>query len=289
MKTGPKDFFLYLGTIITLYAGTFALLSLLFGLVNAAFPDRLDYSFYPESLRASTAALIIIFPVFALLTWFLNRDITRQPQKRELWVRRWSVYLTLFLSAVAIIVDLIFLINNFLSGELTTRFVLKILSVLVVAGLIFSYYIFYLRGRQIYKLYLAISVVLVLATLIWSFATMGSPFTQRQLRFDQQRMNDIQYDLNQRITEFWRAKGRLPENLDELADPISNYKPPVDPETEASYGYRIIGPREFELCATFALPSAPRDIRSHQAGRDCFAFPIDPQRYPPYEKVLSPR
>jgi uncharacterized membrane protein len=61
-------------------------------------------------------------------------------------VRKWLTYLTLLLAAGVIVGDGITLVFNLLSGELTTRFVLKVLVVAVVAGAAFGYFTWSMRG-----------------------------------------------------------------------------------------------------------------------------------------------
>jgi hypothetical protein len=63
-------------------------------------------------------------------------------------VRRWLTYLTLFVAAVVLIVDLITLVDNVLGGEVTVRFVLKVLVAGLIAGTIFGYYLWDLRRDE---------------------------------------------------------------------------------------------------------------------------------------------
>lgn len=60
-------------------------------------------------------------------------------------MRRWLTYMTLFLAASFLIGDFITLVYNVLGGELTTRFVLKAVTVAVLAGTTFGYYLSELR------------------------------------------------------------------------------------------------------------------------------------------------
>jgi hypothetical protein len=57
-------------------------------------------------------------------------------------------YITLFVAAGVLIGDLISLVFNFLGGELTVRFVLKVLTVGVIAGTIFGHYLWDLRKEE---------------------------------------------------------------------------------------------------------------------------------------------
>jgi hypothetical protein len=53
--------------------------------------------------------------------------------------------LTLFVAASVLIADFTTLVYNLLGGELTVRFLLKVLTVGVIAGATFGYYLWDLR------------------------------------------------------------------------------------------------------------------------------------------------
>ena len=148
-KTSPKDVFLHLLAIVTLYASAVSLGVLLFDYINLAFPDPLvdgagyyDYAVqaYHDSIRWSVSALVVVFPVFLFTTRFLNKSYDANPTKRNLRIRKWLVYFTLFATAVVVIGDLVALIYNFLGGEITIRFFLEVLTIALIAGSIFFYY-----------------------------------------------------------------------------------------------------------------------------------------------------
>lgn len=153
--TGPKDVFLHLLAIITLYASAGSFVALIFQYINVLIPDPLDRSGYYGLLssysiiRWSISALVIIFPVYVATSWFLNKSYASSPTKRNLRIRKWLVYFTLFAAALIIIGDLVTLIFNLLGGELTARFLLKIVTVFFVAGSVFYYYFWDLRRHQI--------------------------------------------------------------------------------------------------------------------------------------------
>ncbi|MBI1934269.1 hypothetical protein HYS30_01255, partial [Candidatus Peregrinibacteria bacterium] len=146
MKSSPRDVFLYLLLIITLYVSVGSLTALLFQYVNVLFPDPLEYlQGALDIIRRSTAALIILFPVYLFIALLLSRDVARHAEKAELSVRKWLLSLTLFLAALAVIGDLVTVLYHFLSGELSVRFILKATSVLIIAGAVFGYYLWDIR------------------------------------------------------------------------------------------------------------------------------------------------
>lgn len=309
-KVQPKDVFLQLGIIATLYIAAGSFLALLFQIVNYFFPDPLEYFFNPGSaMRWALASLVIIFPVLVWLSLAVNKEIRETPEKTDLRIRKWLIYLTLFLAAGIILGDLITLIFNFLEGDLTARFLLKVAAVLSVAGAVFWYYIHDLRrkGKDFSlwaKVFVWKIIILVLAASVAGFYIAGSPFKQRDIKFDQERIGHLQ-TIQGQIVNYWIQKGKLPAGLNDLIDTISGFTPPNDPETGELYSYKNTGLLSFELCAVFNLPSenpgafkarpiGPHSIDSgieggswdHAAGQQCFSRTIDPEIY---KTQISPK
>lgn len=154
-KTSPKDIFLHLLAILTLYASAIAFITLIFQYINLSLPDPLETQrgFGLQSafqgIRWSIASLIVIFPVYLFSSWHLNKGYAKLPEKRNLRIRKWLIYFTLFAAALIIIGDLVALIFNLLGGELTARFLLKVLTIFFVAGSVFYYYLWDLRRHNI--------------------------------------------------------------------------------------------------------------------------------------------
>jgi hypothetical protein len=91
------------------------------------------------------SSLIVALPVFLYMSRLTNRETTLDPTKRMSPVRRWLTYLTLFSAACVLIGDVTTLVYSLLGGELTTRFVLKVLVVGAIAGTVFWFYVSDLR------------------------------------------------------------------------------------------------------------------------------------------------
>lgn len=306
-KSSPRDVFMYLLATITLYFCAYSAIDLLFSYINVGFPDALNpYYDAGGSIRWSLALLIIIFPVYFWVSRFLNKDITKDHGKNEIKIRKWLLYLTLFLAALLIIGDLVALIYNFLQGEITARFSLKVVSVFAVAVAVFWYYLYDLRKAvgtfsSKAKIFVWGVWVAIIAIVVAGVFIAGSPFTQRLVRFDDQKISDLQ-NIQGQILNTWMLKGALPQTLDDLRDSISGFVPPVDPQDGSSYEYKATGKASFDLCATFNLPASAGQIGrtppyaapvgypvdkgladnwDHGQGRQCFSRTIDPKLYPP--------
>jgi hypothetical protein len=147
-----REAFQYLVLFATLYTSAYYLGSLVFDFINLAFPDPTwvtsgyDYDrFARDGIRWSVSALIVAFPVFLYTSWLTTRAIEQDPVKRASKIRRWLTYLTLFIASTALIADVTTLVYNLLGGELTVRFVLKVITVALIAGTAFTYYLRDLR------------------------------------------------------------------------------------------------------------------------------------------------
>src|SRR3989344_4135921 len=306
-KTTPRDFFLQLGVIAGLYVSAVSLFTLLFQIINLSFPDALErgyhygyYDPYGGGIRFAIAALIVIFPLYLILARALYRTYQQDPTKRELGLRKWVSYFTLFVAGVTVAVDLITLINSFLGGELSTRFALKVLAVLIVAGGAFWYYLYDLKQAapvaRVNRFMALLSLIIVVAAIVAGFMLMGSPFTQRERRFDEQKIQDLQ-TLQWQVISHWQTRGFLPESLALMKGVGKGDVVPRDPQTGEAYDYRVTGPRTFELGASFNQPTPvnrpPANSRpaswainemenwTHETGRVCFERTIDPVAYPP--------
>ena len=99
-------------------------------------------------MRWATASLVIAFPIFLFISRHIQLAIARDPIKRLSPIRRWLTYLTLFIAASILIGDLTTLVYNLLGGELTIRFILKVLVVGAIAGTVFGYYLGDVRREE---------------------------------------------------------------------------------------------------------------------------------------------
>jgi len=299
--TTPKDFFLWLGAILSLYGSITAFFALIFDYVNVAFPDPLAYAGDPfgTSVRVSMATLVVLIPVMLATLLAIRRDIVRAPGKANIWVRRWALVFTIFLASATAAITLITLITTFLGGEVTVRFALKALVVFLVAILAALHFLADLRGywtlhrRKVNMVGAAVGALAIM-TIIGGFLIIGSPAHIRDLRQDQQRVSDlqaIQYD----ITNYWQQKQALPASLETLNDPLTGQQVPNDPQTGQPYEYAAGDATSFTLCATFSSVS-DTDTASrysayaafdHGIGHTCFTRTIDPDKYPPLKPAMQ--
>jgi hypothetical protein len=299
-KTTPKDFFLYLGATIALYASAVALINLAFETINRALPDTLAGYYSANSIVWPISMLIVLVPVFYVLEWLITRDIAKISEKKDMWIRKWRIYLTLFLTGATIVGDLITLINTFLNGEITSRFILKVLIVMVISAIIFAYYILQKISDSIsvgkWKKILAwLGIVCVLAGIVGGFIIVGSPAKQRAIRFDQMRIDNLS-NIQFSVAHYWQEFGKVPKTLKDMSEYMNNV--PMDPQTEIPYRYEAgLTTNSFTLCATFLTETESLDQNypkpyssygsntfydwSHGIGEKCFDRTVSTVDFPP--------
>lgn len=301
-KMTAKDFFLYLGILVTLYVSSIALVSFLFNAIDLKFLENTNYYNDPTNAIAwSLSVFMVFYPILIVLISSSINSIRKSPEKKTMSIRNWFIYLTLFVTILTMAIDLIVLINTFLSGnDITIGFILKTLSVISVAGVVFYFTIEDLKGTLISNpkffrnLKIATSTV-ILIMIVSGFFLIGSPSESRNRIEDSTRESDLS-SIQYNITNFWQQKSRLPNNLEELVDPLTLVSLPVDPDTGLAYEYKVLGENKFELCATFETSSTKFDNEStlrpyspvytdngftHKAERTCFERTIDPELFPP--------
>lgn len=318
-KTTPKDFFLWAGAMVAFYWSVIATIFLIFDYINYAFPNALAYypaDPYQSGISYEMASIIVLWPLYMFLMWLIRKDIVTDPSRKDIWVRRWALILTLFVAGIAMAVDLITLLTTFLNGEeMTIAFLLKVLIIFLVAGGVFMHFISDLRGywdrfparRNAVRIGVA---VLAFGTIVAGFFIVGTPAEARLARFDAQKVTDLQ-NIQYQVVNYYQAKQKLPATITDLNNSL-NYSPvPTDSQTGESYVYGATGALSFKLCADFntesrmnqpypetysesrAIAPVPAGIKSmpsqdnwqHDSGQVCFDRTIDPSFYPPLNKI----
>ncbi|MCL7714244.1 DUF5671 domain-containing protein [Stenotrophomonas mori] len=285
-----REAFLYLLLFSALYFSAWNLGSLLFALLERLLPDPADAQWQAmrlnASMRWSVSALLIAFPVFALLARHLAQDVARHPIKRLSPIRRWLTYLTLFAAAAILIGDLTVLVYNLLGGELSLRFLLKVGVVAAITGTVLGHYLRDLRREEVAgtapratgrRVLWATGIVTALS--IAAGATvMDSPVRQRLLRLDNARVEQLQ-TLDSAVRLWWSAHQTLPADLAALAAQPGVNLPRHDPDGGSDYRYRPLDATRYALCADFATDSGEPRARwhtpvvgewAHPAGAHCF-------------------
>jgi hypothetical protein len=299
-KANLRDIFINLGAFVALYTVLYSILNLLFTVINTAYPQVNAYGSYSSSSSISmpVATLIIFFPIFVWLMWLVQRGFSADPATRNNRLHKWLTYITLFISGLTLAGDLVTIVYYFIDGqELTAGFLLKFLAVLIIALGVFLYFISDIRGRltrSSEKIWMILATVVVIGSIIWGFAVLGSPRSQRLVKYDQEKVSSLQ-SMTYLVSDYYQQHGTLPESFADLpcAQSYNNSGICVDHQTNMPYEYVLIGQsaKAYQLCATFnkandstALVSRypySENSWSHPAGHYCFSQSIPVSQYKP--------
>lgn len=139
-----RDAFLYLFSFAALGTWTIGLASLSFTLIDHWIRDPLTqtygYGSLQDQIAGSLASVIVAFPIYILVMFYILKRVEAHPDKLDSPVRKWLTYIALLIAAGVVLGDLIEFLTHFLQGELTARFLAKDAVVLVIAGGVFWYY-----------------------------------------------------------------------------------------------------------------------------------------------------
>lgn len=275
-----RDAFLYLLAFATLSFWTVALVWLANVLADRAFPSALDAAYavttFRQEVAGQLASLIIAFPIFIAVSAFIVRETRRRPESVESGVRKWLTYIALVITAVIMLGDAVWFLTQFLLGGLTTRFVVKAVTVFVVAGGVLWYYLGTVSAEQRPRSRDAVfawtaSAVVALA-IVLGFTGIGPPRYNRSVSYDRQRVRALQ-SLASDVNRVYARSKHLPETLGAAAsaEPWTQ----TDPVTHVPFGYKRIGADRYELCAVFDTDNVSQASTSfwrHPAGPTCFTL-----------------
>lgn len=137
-----RDIFVYLLSFITVMMSSWALGALIFNAINNTFPDPSVHGYHNDHhINWAIAQLIVTFPLFAGLTFWIHQDLSRHPEKRESLVRKLMIYFILLIAAMVGLGDLVTVLDFYLNGETSMRFMAKAVTVLGISGILFAYYL----------------------------------------------------------------------------------------------------------------------------------------------------
>jgi hypothetical protein len=260
-----KNFVLQLGSLVTLYLSVSFWIVLLFSIINLIFPDAVDSRWQIESngdsLKIAIAMLIVFFPTYLLLTRKVSKVHRQETNYTYLGLTKWLIYLSLLIGGGVLLGDLVAVILAFLNGEITTRFILKALVLLVIIGAAFYYYLqetkgYWLSREKQSKQYALLMIVLVTGSIAFGFTKIENPTVTRELKLDQTQITDLQNMQWQIESALSISSSTLPSTLEEAYGEISI---PVAPEGREDYSYKVTD-KGFDLCATFYQDSYNDDM-----------------------------
>ena len=287
-NNAAKFAFFYLLSLVSLIFVSTAVGAIIFQIINKYIPDVLNNysgSFSSGALKYGISALIIAAPLYYFLASLIHRSLSRGSLEKDSGVRRWLTYLVLLVTAVTMIGWFISIINTFLDGNLTLKFGLEAITAIAIAAIIFGYYLYDIKREdvtsgkdKIIQIFLYGSLIIILASFIFSLFVVESPREARARRIDQETIsnfNKIDSDINRYYTEY----KKLPDSLEAVKTEY-NYLQDSDfknPTTGKVYDYKVLNDTKYQLCTDFKTSTYNQndttsyyDKRwSHEAGYQC--------------------
>ncbi|NEQ52421.1 MAG: hypothetical protein F6K11_20140 [Leptolyngbya sp. SIO3F4] len=146
-----RDAFVYLLSFFTLGIWTQALGEIGFILIDHVMPDPLSRPYGDSSFQIAfcLARLLVAYSVYLLLMGKILKELAVYREKTYSGVRKWLTYIALLIVALIGIGTLMAFLTSFLRGELTTRFLLKVLVILVIDGGALTYYYQWVQRRPV--------------------------------------------------------------------------------------------------------------------------------------------
>jgi len=262
-NANPAKFaFYYLLSLVALIFTAVPTGIIIFQIINKNIPDVLSPfggQYNSEAVKFAISAVIIAAPVYYFLMRLINKNLFSGMLSANDPVRRWLTYFIQFVASVVVIGWLIGLINSFLNGELTIKFILKALTAIGISAVVFTYYLHDIRRAEVAgtkdkvgMIYFYATAAIVVVSLIAAFVFVESPAETRDRKYDSiilQRFSQIDSAMN----DYYNSKKKLPENLEVLAA-YANYLAPADltyPDRQDRFGFNVLGEEKYQLCADF--------------------------------------
>jgi hypothetical protein len=275
---GAKTLFWYLRIFTTMGICAGATATLWYQFINKMFPlaispyGGVSRPYNELAVVWGISTLIVVAPIFFVFITLLRKAIARDEIELHTGMRQWVSFIFMFIVFTVIVSDLVTAMYFVLNGDYSTRFFLKVFTVLTIAGWLLAY-----TGLELYskdalvnsalpRRMGAASVLAIIVSMGVGFTLIDSPLYARAKTFDAQRVSDIQ-QTQFGIRNYYDKHQKLPASLDELREEGMVGKYTIeDPATEKQYDYRIIDEQSYELCADFTTDNHDEEQRGYRRG-----------------------
>lgn len=248
-----------------------SIITILFTVIDVIFKDEISsnraYNYYNSysELHSAISLLAIVLPASLILSYWIRKEHIKNTPEMNSPVKKFTIGATMIASLVAVCGSLFSIIYQYLEGDLSSRFIAKVISVFILAAILFVYYrILYTKGQANTTLhqniFAASASIFIIALSIYAITLTGSPSQIRKEKFDDTRLSDLS-SIQQNVLSYWQSHRVLPQDLSQMTDAISRVAIPKDPRSSDSYEYEIITQSTtvndktteavFKLCAKF--------------------------------------
>lgn len=303
-SNNAKVAFLYCLSMVALGFLASGIGTAIFSLIDKLLPEvGLGYGFNSSgALKYAISSVLVSSPLYFWLVYLLRKGLLNKDYLTDSGPRRWLTYLLLLVSSVTIVGSLVRILYSFLDGDLTARFGLKALTVLVIAGLVFGYYFYDLKNDikekdLVVRSLLIVALLLTVGSLVVAVVFGESPKVSRAKRIDQQTINMLDRVENA-VNNFYITNKRTPVDIDELINSSDSGLIMSDLENkdnQAKIEYKSEQTDKYQLCVDFELASDEKQLEQdyvgrrwqHKQGNNCFDKTIDVLRKDALPKDMS--
>ncbi len=288
-NNAAKFAFFYMLSLVALIFMALSSGMIIFQIINKNIIDALEQfrgRYSPDQLKFAISALVISAPIFYVTARQIYKNLFSGVLRHDSGVRKWLTYLILFASSVVMLGWLIAVVNSFLDGELTMKFVLKAITAIGIAAGIFTFYLYDIRREEVADkkdkmigIYFYGSLAVVIAVFIASLFFVESPTETRNRKLDNTILASFE-NINGAIETYYNDNNQIPASLDEIKAEFSyiTQSDLEDPMTRKEFEYKAGGGDTYELCAIFRTSNKEdEDNRDnlynerwpHDAGEQC--------------------
>lgn len=265
-NNAAKYAFFYMLSLVALIFMALSAGIIVFQIINKNIVDVLENfrgSYNPGSLKFAISAIIIASPIYYLATAQISKNLFSGKLSKDSGIRKWLTYFILLVSTIVMLGFLVAVIYNFLDGELTTKFILKALTAIIIAAAIFTYYFYDIRREnvagvkdKIVRIYFYGSLAIVAAVLISAFVFVESPAETRNIKYDSTILNRFS-QIDSALNTYYYDNNKLPNDLASMLSGITYLREEdmTDPATGEKFEYKAIDKNTYELCANFKITS----------------------------------
>ena len=290
-KDAAKFAFFYMLSLVALVFMALAAGMVIFQFINKEILDIINQysgSYSDSQMRFAISSLAVSTPIYYITTRQIYKNLYSGELDQDAGVRKWLTYLILLVAVVVMLGWLIAILNNFLEGEVTTKFILKALTALLISGSIFSFYLYDMKRDNVkgakdnkIRIYFYTSLAVILIIFVTALFTVDSPAETRKKKIDNQVINNFA-QIEGALNNYYHDYEKLPESMSDLQDEygyLSN-EDLQNPLTQEAYTYRALDERKYELCTVFQSTNK-EDIEDydkymsdrwlHDAGYQCLS------------------
>jgi len=263
----PYFAFLIFSRLVLSYLAVIFMSILASSLITLFVPDIMTESAYVasgagEMARFTTSALIVVIPLLIIVSKVLGSFYKNNTEYITSSVKKWLGYTTLVLTGGVIVGDLIVFVSSFMNGDLGMRLFLQCLSLAVIAGITFLYYLNDIRRtvyeKEIKSIVLAwVVIVIFLASFTALMTSDESPIYMRKYKQDMATVAKLSQYSNA-IGQYYKINKSLPATLNDVSEKSS-----LEKMSGSNVVYKKISADKFEICSTFARESTKTEQTSY--------------------------